>query len=111
MVNGTLLITMCVITILAGIGVVAYAVWNECYLTRAKASMMLALGLLLVLVGIALGVCWKQYNAFYNAVDAGYTIYIDGQEVEAEHLNLDSYATYTGTHIDNDNQLILIDKR
>lgn len=107
--GGILLISMCVITILAGIGVVAYAVWWECYLTRAKASMMLALGLILVLVGMAMGVCWKQYNAFYNAVDSGYVIYVNGQEVEPEHINLNE--CWLQATVDNDNQVILVSLR
>ena len=113
MADGTLLITMCVVTILVGFGVMIYAVWCECYresvFTRYKINMMVTLGLLLVIVGMAMGVCWKQYNAFYNAVDSGYVIYINGQEVEPEHINLNE--CWLQATVDNDNQVILVSLR
>ena len=104
---------MCVVTILVGIGVMIYAVWCECYresvFTRYKVNMMVTLGLLLVFIGMSMGVSWKQRNAFYNAVDARYVIYVNGQEVEPEHINLERCSLRAT--IDNDNQVILVTLR
>lgn len=107
----TLYLVLAIVSFIGALTVWYFAIsfWKD--IKEAKATICIILGFTLVLLGFAFIYSRSLRINFYRAIDAGYTIYIDGQEVETEHLNLDSYATYTGTHIDNDNQLILIDKR
>lgn len=112
----TLYLVLAIVSFIGALIVWYFAIsfWKDSkvlFSSGTKATICIILGFTLVLLGIASIYTRALRINFYKAIDAGYMIYIDGQEVEAEHLNLESYATYTGTHIDNDNQLILIDKR
>lgn len=71
-----------------------------------KEALILWLVMFLVVLGIWLTVARDKRINFYAAVDAGYTLLVDGQEVEPENLDLERY--YAQAHIYDDNQVIVI---
>lgn len=103
------LIVLSIINGVLGFSVLGYAVWCALFDRRwnqRNPVLLLILGFTLVCLGITLGMTYKKRVAFFKAVDSGFTIYVNGQEVEAEHLDLDAIALRAT--VNTDDRVILV---
>ena len=95
----------CVIATMGNAGDVP-SFW-KIYLKRIS-PVLIMFALIFAFLSAILYVKHDKYQEFCRAVDDGYVIYLDGEEVDPECLNLESY--YSSAEIDEENHTVLISK-